>query len=310
MDFVILNTDKALDASTGKLCLDFRLLTGEGVLVRDVTDFKYKEDDRDISKYESEAKLYPLFEPYAYTLLLLDVSGGIVDSGNLENLKDVVLEFIESDAANNADWQKSQTAVYAFDGSRDMRLIAPFTNSLTLLNAAVSGLDNTCMQDCSSNLHGAIMESLLDLEGKAGKETYGARLVIISDFGHNAGVDASTVDASTADGTDYPSWETVTARIKASHHAIYAVGIGPELDQDIMRAVGRDGVIEIGASSRNRAATFDSWHRGNQRYRVCYCSPARVGKHSFTIEAKKDGYSASYSHAFDANANFVHCEIP
>lgn len=310
MDFVILNADKALDASTGKFCLDFRLITGEGVLVRDVTDFKYQEDGKDISKYEADVEQAHLFEPYVYTLLLLDVSGGIVGSGNLESLKDVAREFIESASTNNADWEKSRTAIYAFDGSRDVRSIAPFTNSLTTLNTAIAGMDSTCMKDCASNLYGALMKGLLALEEQADKEAYEARLIVISDFRHNTGVDASAADASAADGTDYPSWEAVTAQIKASHHAIYALGLGPELDQDIMRAVGRDGAIEIGASSRNRATAFERWHRGNQRYRVCYCSPARVGNHSFTIVAKKGEYAASYSHAFDANGNFVNCKLP
>lgn len=300
MTFAILNEASVLDAATGKLCFDFRLLTAEGAVVRDVTDFQYKEDDEEISQYEAAIGPAHFFDSYATTLLLLDVSGGIVNSMNLDSLRQVAWQFVSSTSTSSTGPQNNQFAVFTFDGSRDIREVITYTNFLPTLDGAIKGINEACMQDCSSNLHGAVMKAIEDLEEEVGKETYGARLVVISDFHHRAGVD----------GMDYPAWETVAERIKASHLSFFAIGIGPEIDEKTMNAIGRDGAKKLGTSMRDLGQLFAQWHQENQRYRVCYCSPARAGKHDFAIVAKKEGLSATYTHSFDANANFVHCKIP
>jgi len=300
MTFAILNEASVLDAATGKLCFDFRLINAEGAVVRDVTDFQYKEDDEEISQYEAATGPAHFFDAYATTLLLLDVSGGIVNSMNLDSLRQVAWQFVSSTSTSSTGPQNNQFAVFTFDGSRDIREVITYTNFLPTLDGAIKGINEACMQDCSSNLHGAVMKAIEDLEEEVGKETYGARLVVISDFHHRAGVD----------GMDYPAWETVAERIKASHLSFFAIGIGPEIDEKTMNAIGRDGAKKLGTSMRDLGQLFAQWHQENQRYRVCYCSPARAGKHDFAIVAKKEGLSATYTHSFDANANFVHCKIP
>ncbi len=302
MQFEIINEKSILEASTGKLCFSFRLLNPEGGLVSDVTDFQYQEDAAEISKFESAVRPLDLFTPYTYTLILLDLSGGVVKSGNLDTLKEITLELLRSAPVDKVNPQTgAQTAIYTFDGSRDLRSkqIITFTNALPELEAAIGGIDVACMQDCATNLHGAVMKGLDILEQRAGKGTYGARLIVISDFRHSAGVD----------GADYPSLEAVTARIKSSRYSFFALGLGPELNEETMKAIGRDGAHKANGSIRSLMPVFDRWHTKNQHYQICYCSPARAGDHTFTIKAKQDSLEGTYSHPFRANMNFAHCRL-
>ena len=77
-----------------------------------------------MSQYESKQTiLNPTVAASHYTLLLIDMSGSISESGSSQAVVDAATTFTE----HLEQYQK--VGVYAFDGSEDLHPVAPFTNS-------------------------------------------------------------------------------------------------------------------------------------------------------------------------------------
>ena len=68
---------------------------GQGITGKTESDFIVSENNEEISVFESSQQLIPSTLDLK-TLLLLDMSGSIVDSGSLSNLQEAAISFTRS----------------------------------------------------------------------------------------------------------------------------------------------------------------------------------------------------------------------
>jgi hypothetical protein len=117
------------------------------------------------------------------------------------------------------------------------------------------------------------------------------------------------------DGTDraarVPLQEMLDA-VNASDYSIFAIGVGNEIDDGTLSRIGKDGYIRV----EDTAAIAGAFDEIGQRivgftrryYLLSYCSPARAGKHTVTVEAVSEGRSGELTYQFDAKGFGPNCD--
>ncbi len=238
--------------------------------------FKIYEDDAVVSPFESKQVIQnPEVAAVMYTLLLLDVSGSITESGQIEPLVDAAEMFIERVG------KTQKVAVYAFDGEEKIHAIVPFTQTEQALEGGLEGLRGYKARDPSTNLHGAVIQGLerlqIDLDKDQRPLKFGT-LVVFSDG---------------ADRAARVSREAMRAAVEDKayeHFELFAIGIGEkaELEQAQLSDIGRDGT-ELGADRAKVKEAFDRIagrieSHSKRFYLLSYCTPARGGEHVVRIE--------------------------
>jgi VWA domain-containing protein len=238
--------------------------------------FRIYEDDALVSPFESRQVIQnPEVAAVMYTLLLLDVSGSITESGQIEPLVDAAEMFIERVG------KTQKVAVYAFDGADKIHPIVPFTEAEQALKGGLEGLRSYKPRDPSTNLNGAVVQGLarlkLDLSRDRRPLKFGT-LVVFSDGADRAArVSRDSMRAAIDDPAD--------ARLE-----LFAIGIGDEseLEQAHLSEIGRDGT-EQGADRSKVKPAFDRIaakieSHSKRFYLLSYCTPARDGEHVVRIE--------------------------
>lgn len=257
----------------------FKVETSDGKPVGGMRadQFVIYEDGNVVSQYESKQTiLNPEAAASHYTLLLVDMSGSISESGSSDTVVDAATAFTEN-------VEKSQkVGVYAFDGSENLYPIAPFTNSSGSATAAVKRLSTFKAHDPSTNLHGAIVKGLQELDTALSHAEHPMRFGTLVVF---------------SDGTDHAarvSEDDMRKAIKDSPYDVFAIGLGAEMSDDQLSSIGKNGT----AKAQDRNSVVQAFNTIAQKiqdltqsyYLLGYCSPARAGKHEVTIEAVvKDG---------------------
>src|SRR5215475_13735691 len=128
-------------------------------------DFKIYEDGDLISKYESKQTIQnPEVAAVMYTLLLVDMSGSVTESGQADTLVDAAKSF--SDRVGKTQ----KVGVYAFDGEEKIHSVVPFTEAKGQVEGGLEGLKKYKPKDPSTNLHGAVVEGLRELKSSLDKE--------------------------------------------------------------------------------------------------------------------------------------------
>ena len=248
--------------------------------------FKIYEDDALVSPYESKQVIQnPEIAAVMYTLLLLDVSGSITESGQIEALVDAAELFSERVG------KTQKVGVYAFDGADKLHAIVPFTQTEQAVKGGLEGLRGYKPRDPSTNLHGAVVQGLqrlkTDLDRDQRPLKFGT-LVVFSD-GADRAARVSREDMRTAIAD--PAYE---------NYDLFAIGIGEkaELEQAQLSDIGRDGTEQ----GDDRAKVKDAFDRiagkieshTKRFYLLSYCTPAREGEHvvRIVIEDEKIGKGA------------------
>jgi hypothetical protein len=240
-------------------------------------DFKIYEDDRLVSPYESKQTIQnPEVAAVMYTLLLLDVSGSITESGQIEPLVESAKLFTERVG------QTQKVAVYAFDGDEKIHPVVPFTNTERALEGGLDGLKRYKPRDPSTNLNGAVVQGLQTLEKSLAREQKPLKfgtLVVFSDGADRAG------------RVTREELQQELELEKYKHYELFAIGIGDpaELQQAKLSDIGRDGTEQ----GNERAKVRDSFERiagqieahTKRFYLLSYCTPSRRGPHVVRIEA-------------------------
>jgi hypothetical protein len=258
--------------------------------------FRIYEDGRPVSQLESrQTILNPEVAAVHYTLLLMDMSGSVTESGQVPQLQ----------AAAHAFTQRvehyQRVGIYAFDGSPNLTPIVPFTTSAGSASAGVSALGSFRPRDPSTNLHGAVVAALHTLERSLNQAQQPLKFGTLVVF---------------TDGTDRAnrvSRDEMMRAVNDSPYDIFAIGVGGEIDEGELRAVGRTGTV----LEQNQAAVQQAFEQIAQRiegytqryYLLGYCSPARAGEHEVRIEATTaDGASGSLEHRFAADGFGPGCD--
>ena len=268
--------------------------TGEPVGGLQATDFRIYEDGQLVSPTESRQTIVnPEVAAEHYTLLLVDMSGSVVESDQVPLLQQAATEF-----TSQLEGAHQRVAVYAFDGSEDIHAISRFT-SAGGAQGAIGRLGGFRPRDPSTNLHGAVVKAIELLDAELARSQVPLRFGTIVVF---------------TDGSDRAA--RVTRRdmgraIDGSPYDVFAIGVGSEIDEGTLGDVGRDGYVLV----EDTAAVTQAFREVGERivamtqrfYLLSYCSPARAGVHRVTVEAVTPEASGSLSYDFDATGFGPNC---
>jgi hypothetical protein len=274
----------------------FMVETRKGEPVANLTpqDFHIYEDKQPVSILESKQTiLNPDVAAIHYTLLLIDLSGSVVDSGEMPALIQAASTFGD----RVGPYQK--VAVYTFDGSPHLTQVVPFGGNV---RAGVSALATRRPRDPSTNLNGAVIEGIRVLGNQMEHAPVPLRfgtLVVFTD-GTDRAHRASADDVVRALDAAGPTFET------------YVIGAGQEVDGKQLSRIGRSGTF----ASQNRADVQRGFDEISARieaaskkyYLLSYCSPSRAGEHEVEIEANAQGTSGRLAYRFNANGFGPNCD--
>lgn len=255
-------------------------------------DFEIYEDDQLVSEFESNQVIQnPDVAAVMYTMLLLDVSGSVTESGQADALVDAAEAFSERVG------KSQKVGVYAFDGDEKLHSVVPFTEAKGSLQGGLNGLRSYKAKDPSTNLHGAVVAALAELQEELAKDSRPLKFGTLVVF---------------SDGTDRAARVTRQEMLEEmreeqyEHYEIFAIGLGAEMEQSNLAEIGRDGT-ELATDSAKVQQSFD---RVAQRieahmkrfYLLSYCTPARKGTHQVRIVAKtKEDERGALEYTFNAD---------
>jgi hypothetical protein len=250
-------------------------------------DFRIYEDGQLVSVAESQQTIInPEVAAEHYTLVLVDMSGSVSESDDVPMIETAVQEF----TAQLQDEQR--VGIYAFDGSEDIHPITPFTASEGAVNAGAGRISSFNGRDPSTNLHGAVVAAVAELDEALERSRTPLRFGTIVVF---------------TDGSDRAARVTqgeMGRAIDQSPYDVFAIGVGDEIDEGVLGNVGREGYALV----EDREAITSAFQAIGERiigmtqrfYLLSYCSPARAGTHRVTVEAIHEGQSGRLSYEFDA----------
>jgi hypothetical protein len=289
-----------IDASVQRpsnVAVYFTVETGSGEPVADLQaeSFRIYEDDRLVSVHESKQTiLNPEVAAEHYTLLLVDMSGSVTESGDVPAIVNAATSFSE----RVGKYQK--VAVYAFDGRTDVVRITDFTSSGGAVDRGVSRLESFRARDPSTNLNGAVIKALRVLDKRMARARAPLRFGTLVIF---------------TDGTDRAarvSREQLYETLDETEYDIFVIGVGAEIDEGELGQIGLSGTV----MTKNREEIAQAFEQAAQRieamsrryYLLGYCSPARAGRHEVSIEAELGGKQGNLTYEFDARGFGPNCD--
>ncbi|MFO0593669.1 MAG: VWA domain-containing protein [Myxococcaceae bacterium] len=269
---------------------------GEPVAGLGAQQFEVYEDGKKVSLYESQQRVAPKGEHYRlYSVVLLDLSGSVLRSGDFPKLEASARTYLETVLSGMGDGHRVQ--LMTFDGRAEPQVLVPFTSDLATLKAGLASLEQTecstsndcarfsdhrtcagwrCVDD-STNLNGAVVRSLQVLDSAlagSGVAWRDGALVLFTD-GTDQAARMSTADALDA--------------VKRSPQHTFTIGLGGEVDADVLRQIGKDGAWPVSKADELQAAFSEIAARvaglANRFYTLEYCSPKRTGTHQLKVVA-------------------------
>lgn len=235
----------------------------------------------------------------SYTLLLVDVSDSIISEGTLEVTREVAADF-----GSSLIGLGHKVSVAVFDGDPNIRTIIDFTEDETALVDAIDSIDQDDQLDGSTNLNGAIVEALEQLDGKVVPDVEAelmsvANLVVFTD-----GVDrAGRVTHSKA-----------TSTINGSDHEVYVVGLVGEEDVEELQELARDGFFRADDAAALTEAFADLESKlvaeVSKYYRLSYCSPLRNPRTTLKVTVHHGDKSSSVSFSYPTKDFGPGCTLP
>ncbi|MBU2494574.1 MAG: VWA domain-containing protein [Bacteroidetes bacterium] len=195
-------------------------LSGKGVTNLSTSDFEVFENGEPISPFESQLIISKRDQNENYlqrTVLMLDNSTSL-DQNDLDEIKKAAINFVNNLTSNH------EVAVYKF--SQDPVLIVDFTDNKGLLIAAINSLSPGFP---TTNLYGAIVVG-------ASRWT--------DSFSLNRILKGSMIVFT--DGKDTQGSSSLDqARTATQNKIVYTVGLGVDVDPDILELIGTAGFVSI-----------------------------------------------------------------
>jgi hypothetical protein len=266
--------------------------SGQPVANLQPSDFVIYEDAKPVSALESKQTiLQERIAAIHYTLLLVDMSGSVVGSGELPALMNAASSF----ADRVGPYQK--VALFTFDGSPHINPVVPFGGNV---RAGVAALGRYHPRDPSTNLNGGVVEAVKVLSREMENASQPLRFATLVVF---------------TDGTDRAhrvSEQELKNTLDTAAFDTFAIGVGAEVDRHELSTIGRSGTF----ASQNRediARGFDEVasriEAASKRfYLLSYCSPSRAGEHDLEIEAIAGGRRGRLRHHFNASGFGPACD--
>lgn len=296
---------RLLDSSVtapGRVELFFRVQDGQSpVSGLDESDFVIFEGGAPISQYESGQTILPRRLSYrSHALLLVDMSGSIVESGALPDVVNALEAFIGESVSEDGS---QAIAIYAFDGGPKLHEVVPFTRDERSLFAGLDRLRAFEVRDPSTNLNGAILRGLRFVQGESQSAQVpfsAAALVVFTDGRDRAG---RVVQAELMRGV---------REARSRDVSIFAIGLGGEIDQAALARIGRDGFEYASDSDAISDAFITIAERIRRKtlghYSLAYCTPARAGRVRLALEARHKERTGRLRWAFSADGFGPGCD--
>ncbi len=288
-----LTTIKTTQQRPSNVAIYFKVQTETGDPVGGLTaeHFQIYEDAQLVSRYESKQTiLNPEVAAAHYTLLLVDMSGSVVDGGAVETLVQAVGTFTDRVES------QQKLAIYAFDGEADLHPISAFSDQAGSAKAGVNQLATFKPKDPSTNLNGAILSAIDELQtalSRAPQPLKFGTLVVFTD---------GTDRANRVPKAD------MEKRVHDTPFEVFAIGLGAEIKQEELDAIGKNGTAmaadktaivkafdQVGAQVEARTRSF---------YLLSYCSPSRAGKHVVRIAATQKNQKGDVERSGDVVSAF------
>ena len=204
-------------------------LMGKGVDYLTVNNFELYEDGEEISPTESNLQINQRqVDPFILrTVLMLDNSTSLTDDplhpNNLDILKAAAKSFV-----NNMDAQQV-VSLYKFSSSPEK--LTDFTNDKGVLEAAINSID---VGFATTDLYGSVIEGVNQWEDFISPDS-----VIQGDL------------VLFTDGSDTQGRHTLEEALDAiGIKSVYTVGLGSEIDPEILRLLGTSGTFTINEISQ------------------------------------------------------------
>ncbi|MFW6157708.1 MAG: vWA domain-containing protein, partial [Balneolaceae bacterium] len=245
------------------------------------------------------------------SVLMLDLSGSIVESENLSKLKEAATGFIEQTMPGEEESLHGtrEMAVYWFDGEEDIHSLTFFTADRDSLISSVESIDEDISEDRSTNLNGAVVQGLSLLDSRVEE--------IRSDEDNEDMATAGSMVLFT-DGTDQADIVTTdealdTVNNASRQHSLFTIGLGGEIDEDILKSFGTSGFelaedsLQLNDSFLAIAQRLES--TSNSYYVLEYCSPKRAGEHTLELRALYEDKFGSFETEFSAEGFTGGCSI-
>lgn len=268
---------------------------GDPVAGLSAETFKIYEDGQLISPYESKQTiLNPDVAVAHHVLLLLDLSGSIVESGSLNSLLEAATKF----AGRLTD--KRNVGIFGFDGSKRLIPVCNFTKDPDSIRSALAKLSEHKVKDPSTNLNGAVVHSIDKLEKQLSSTNHPLRFATLVVF---------------TDGTDRArrvTKERMFERMDESSVNVFVIGLGAEVDHKQLSKIGSAGFVKADEQENITTAFEEVAERieanGKKFYLLSYCSPARAGEHELTISVQHGKLKGSVTKKFNARGFRPGCD--
>jgi hypothetical protein len=271
-----------------------------------VEDFTLFENGDPISSFEAARAILPKPGKFvARTMLVLDLSGSVLNPSSLPALKEAARSFIIATTPASA-MNETEIGIWWFDGAADLHSLGPSTNNRAALLAAIDKIAPGISKDVSTNLNGAVIHAV---EMAAEKDREDERRDVIS---ANSVVIFTDGTDRAARRTEQDALETVL-RYKGAV-SIYTIGLGNEIREASLKTIGASGFVSardvselesafsaVGANIRDEA---------NSYYLLEYCSPKRAGTNTVKIQAARETLSGSLATSFSAGGFGGGCTVP
>ncbi|MDB4979407.1 MAG: hypothetical protein JWM82_159 [Myxococcales bacterium] len=274
----------------GNVAAYFSVYTKEGKPVTDldVPNFKIFENDKLVSEKKAKRALLETKPVEAqYVLVLVDVSGPIVDGEDYPDLITGVGRFVAA-----VEKQGGEAAVSLFDGEDEVVPMLGFGAADS--HAALEAARHFRPRNRNGNLHGAIVQGLDALEKQLSSATAPFRyatLVVVTDR---------------PDLAKKVPLETAKKRVAESPVDVELVGVGPKADRLQLAPLASPGGLYIselpkdfgkGLTAISKKMSTDA----DARYLFSYCSNKREGHHKLTLVVETQDDRGRIVYDFDAD---------
>ncbi|NIV10525.1 MAG: hypothetical protein GWN62_04280, partial [Aliifodinibius sp.] len=140
-----------------KIRLFFKVDLGEDhqFTTLEPSDFEIYEDDSQISRLESQADIKRESGDFLYSsILMLDLSGSILNNADLPKLKEAATTFIDRTMPEKGAslYGTQEMAVYWFDGEKNVHPLVSYTHEGDSLINGIESINEDISDDVSTNL--------------------------------------------------------------------------------------------------------------------------------------------------------------
>jgi von Willebrand factor type A domain len=227
-----------------------------------------------------------------FAVLLVDMSGPMVDSEDLPELARAVGQFVDKIGASQS------VEVDLFDGGEEVAPLFGFGANMETAKivAAVKGFRPRSRK---ANLNGAVYQALGELKEQLDKATTAEKsgaLVVFTDRGDlSHSVNAAVLEQ----------------RLKETPVDVYVIATGEKVSRPEVAAIGHSGIFVSNDPKAFKKGfeqvTAKLATASDGRYIFSYCTPKRKGDHELQLEIAVPGDTGRMSYKFDADSFKAGC---